>query len=112
MRPLNYKSCVGFFFVQAFSRGILLSVIPLQALELMGDAQRVSVLYFAVSLGGIATALATPAVIRQIGIYRTFLVATGAMAALGAMLFAFMRIRGQRLLDALLKLAALTMTGH
>ena len=66
--------------MQAFSRGILLSVIPLQALELMGDAQRVSVLYFAVSLGGIATALATPAVIHQIGIYRTFLIATGAMA--------------------------------
>ena len=80
MQPLNYKSFVGFFFVQAFSRGILLSVIPLQALELMGDAQRVSVLFFAVSLGGIATALATPTVIRQIGIYRTFLVATGSMA--------------------------------
>ncbi len=79
MRPLNYKSFIGFFFVQTLSRGILLSVIPLQALNLMSNAQRVSVLFFVVSLGGIVAALAMPTVIRQVGVYRTFLIATGAM---------------------------------
>lgn len=79
MRPLNYKSFIAFFFVQTLSRGVLLSVIPLQALDLMSNAQRVSVLFFAVSLGGIVAALVTPTVIRQAGVYRTFLIATGAM---------------------------------
>jgi len=45
----------------------------------MSNAQRVSVLFFAVSLGGIVAALVTPTVIRQAGVYRTFLIATGAM---------------------------------
>jgi ACDE family multidrug resistance protein len=79
VQALNYKSFIGFFFVQTLSRGILLSVIPLQALELVNNVQHVSVLFFTVSLGGIVTALATPTVIRQVGLYRTFLLAIGTM---------------------------------
>lgn len=80
MRFPHYTRFGGFFFVQALSRGILLSVIPLQALELMTSGQRVSVLFFLVSGGGIAAALATPGLIRLAGIYRAFVIVCCAMA--------------------------------
>src|SRR3989304_1057467 len=41
-------------------RSLLVTVIPLQAHTLLGDAQRVSVLYFAVSLAGLCGSLAIP----------------------------------------------------
>ena len=63
----------GLFFVQALSRGILLSVIPLQALSIFESAQRTSALYFAVSAGGILAALGMPTVIKKIGNHRSFL---------------------------------------
>ncbi|MDH3377274.1 MAG: MFS transporter [Gammaproteobacteria bacterium] len=69
----NYLYLAGLFFVQSFSRGILLSVIPLQTLALTGDAQRTSTLLFAISAGGILAALVTPVVIQRIGHYRMFL---------------------------------------
>jgi hypothetical protein len=42
----------AFFFIQNLPRGMLLTVIPLQAYALMGNAQDTSVLLFAVSVGG------------------------------------------------------------
>src|SRR3972149_10305686 len=41
-------------------RSLLVTVIPLQAHTLLGDAQRVSVLYFAVSLAGLCGSLSIP----------------------------------------------------
>ncbi len=69
----NYLSLAGLFFVQSFSRGILLSIIPLQTLALTGDVQRTSTLLFAVSAGGILAALVTPVLIQRIGPYPMFL---------------------------------------
>ncbi len=69
----------GLFFVQTFSRGILLSVIPLQALSLLGTAQRTSILFFAVSVGGILAALVMPVLIRKVGNHSAFLVSCLAM---------------------------------
>lgn len=58
---------------------MLLSVIPLQTLSLMGNAQDASTLLFAVSIGGILAALTLPAVIRRIGVYPAFLISCLAM---------------------------------
>src|SRR3972149_238706 len=41
-------------------RSLLVTVVPLQANHLLGDAQRVSVLYFAVSLAGLCGSLSIP----------------------------------------------------
>ena len=77
---MRYTTFALFFFVQTLSRGLLLSVIPLQALDLMGNAQSASVLLFAASASGIVAALAMPAVVKAAGVYRTFLIASGVMA--------------------------------
>ncbi len=58
---------------------MLLSVIPLQAYALMGNAQDASVLLFAVSVGGILAALALPPLIRRIGLYPAYLMSSSAM---------------------------------
>ena len=52
---------------------MLLSVIPLQAYALMGNAQDTSLLLFAVSIGGIIAALTLPVLIRRIGLYPSYL---------------------------------------
>ncbi len=57
----------------------MLSVIPLQALSLFGDAQRTSTLFFAVSVGGILAALGMPMVINRVGNYQSFLIGCGLM---------------------------------
>ena len=67
------------FFVIALSRGVLLSVIPLQALSLLGDAQRVSVLFFGVSAAGIVFSVCVPMLIRRMGGNRTFHMSMWAM---------------------------------
>ncbi len=54
-------------------------MIPLQALSLLGDAQRTSTLFFAVSVGGILAALGMPIVIQVIGNYQSFLAGSAAM---------------------------------
>jgi len=68
------------------SRGILLSVLPLQAYAIMGDAQLTSTMFFAVSVGGIIGSLIMPMVIRKIGNYRSFLLSSSAMLASSVLL--------------------------
>ncbi len=63
------------------SRGILLSVLPLQAFAILGDAQLTSTLFFAISVGGILGSLTMPMVIRKIGNYWSFLLSSAAMLA-------------------------------
>ena len=80
MRSIHRTAFAGFFFLQNLSRGLLLSVIPLQALRVMGDAQATSALFFTVSIGGIVTALIMPLVVRWFGNYWTFLLSGAAMS--------------------------------
>ena len=72
-------SFAGLFFVSTFSRAILISVLPLQALELLGDAQAVSVLYFSVASIGIVASIAIPNLVRRIGSHATFFLGLIAM---------------------------------
>ena len=68
-----------FFILQNLPRGMLLSVIPLQAFAITGSAESASFLLFAVALGGIGAALVQPILIRQVGVYRAYLLSASAM---------------------------------
>ncbi len=59
-------SFVVLFVLETFTRAILVTVVPLQALRLLGDAQGVSVFYFAVSAVGLLGALAVPWLVRRL----------------------------------------------
>ena len=61
------------FFSATFGRAILVSVLPLQALDLFGDAQSVSVLYFVVAAFGIASSISAPSLLDRLGSHATFL---------------------------------------
>jgi ACDE family multidrug resistance protein len=80
VKPINHFAFAGLFSCLSLTRGILLSVLPLRALELLGDAQSVSVLFFAVSIIGIVTALTQHLMIRLLGSYHTYLLAVYSMA--------------------------------
>ena len=71
------------FACTALARTLLITVVPLQAHSLLGDAQRVSLLYFGVSLAGLLGSLAIPWMVRQLNRRSVFtlgvlLLATGA----------------------------------
>lgn len=80
MNKPGYNVFAGLFFVASFARGILLSVLPLQALAQLGHAQAVSVLFFCISISGMASSLSMFAVIRRVGIARAFYLGAAAMA--------------------------------
>ena len=59
-------SFVVLFVLETFTRAILITVVPLQALRLLGDAQGVSIFYFSVSAVGLLGALAVPWLVRRL----------------------------------------------
>ena len=75
--------------MSAISRTLLITLIPLQALTLLGDAQAVSVLYFAISLTNLFLSLSIPWLVRLVRRRRVFslgallLVAAPLLIALG-----------------------------
>ena len=69
---------LALFFLEAVGRTLLIAVIPLQALESLGDAQNVSTLYFGASVAGLLFSFAIPWLIRRLR--RRGLVALGALA--------------------------------
>ena len=54
------RAFVVLFTFDAFARSILISLVPLQAYDLLGAAQRVSVVYFLVGILGLAANLTVP----------------------------------------------------
>lgn len=54
------------FAIEAWSRATLITLVPLQAHKLMGDAQSVSVVYFAVSVIGLLSTMVIPMVVHRI----------------------------------------------
>ncbi|MFQ5784999.1 MAG: MFS transporter [Alphaproteobacteria bacterium] len=57
---------IGLFTLDTLARATLITVLPLQAFHLLGDAQRVSALYFAASAAGLCGSLAIPWLVRRI----------------------------------------------
>jgi ACDE family multidrug resistance protein len=74
------------FFLEAFSRTILLAVIPLQALRLLGDAQNVSTAYFLAGIAGLLGSFAIPWLVRKIR-RRTVMTAGALSGVVGAFAF-------------------------
>ena len=56
----------GLFLFTTLCRSLLITIIPIDALHYLESAARVSVLYFAVSICGVITALCLPVLIRKI----------------------------------------------
>src|SRR5262249_886196 len=54
------RTLVFLFTCDAFSRSILITLVPLQAYALLGAAQVVSVVYFMVAFLGLAASLTVP----------------------------------------------------
>ncbi|MGY8994937.1 MAG: MFS transporter [Alphaproteobacteria bacterium] len=52
--------------LQGLARGLPLTILPLTALEIMGSAQQVSILYFAASFVGLAGSLSMPLLVHLI----------------------------------------------
>ena len=69
----------GLFFFATFSRAVLISVLPLEAYGLLGDAQAVSVLYFGAASVGVATTVSVAVLLRRFGAGITFYLGTLAM---------------------------------
>lgn len=74
------------FGLQAFCRTLLLTVIPVEALARIGDAQGVSLFYFGVSLASMACSLLIPSLIHLIRRRRVIALATVAIST-AAVLF-------------------------
>lgn len=60
---------------------VLLSLIPVQGLRLLGDAQSVSVLYFLVSISGVIFSITAPAIARKVQARGVFFLGAVAMIA-------------------------------
>lgn len=54
------------FSIEAWSRTTLITLVPLQAHKLLGDAQTVSVVYFLVSVSGLLSTMVVPMVVHRI----------------------------------------------
>ncbi len=81
------RAFVVLFTCDAFARSILISLVPLQAYELLGAAQRVSVVYFLVGVLGLGVNLTVPLILHRIR--RRWVLTIGAAAQMAsALLFA------------------------
>jgi len=70
------------FSLTGLIRALLITVIPLRAHGYLGDAQLVSVLFFAVSLAGLLGSLAIPPLVHRIG--RRYVFSTGITLSVAA----------------------------
>lgn len=70
--PVHARSLAALFTVATLGRALLVTLVPLRALELLGDAQRVSVLYFAISLLSVLGSFCVPWLVRRIRRRRVF----------------------------------------
>ncbi len=77
---------VALFTLAVIPRTLLITVLPLQALNLLGDAQKVSMLYLGVSLVGACISLSIPVLVHHLR--RRWVFSLGALAtAVAALLF-------------------------
>jgi MFS transporter, ACDE family, multidrug resistance protein len=82
------RAFVVLFTFDAFARSILISLVPLEAYDLLGAAQLVSVVYFLVGILGLAVNLTVPVILHRLK--RRWVLTIGAGAQMGsALLFTF-----------------------
>ncbi|MFQ5786293.1 MAG: MFS transporter [Alphaproteobacteria bacterium] len=79
------------FALESFARALLATVIPLEALALLGDAQKVSILFFAARCVGLTGSFAVPWLVRRTArrwvytLAALLLIAASALLALGTL---------------------------
>ncbi len=73
------------FAIESMARAMLATVIPLDALALLGGARQVSILFFAVSFVGLAGSFAVPWMVRRTA--RRWVYSLGALLLIGASAF-------------------------
>ncbi|HZT47669.1 MAG TPA: MFS transporter [Hyphomicrobiaceae bacterium] len=78
------RAFVVLFACDAFARAILISLVPLEAYQLLGAAQLVSVIYFLVGILGLASNLTVPLVLHLIR--RRWVLTIGAAAQMASVL--------------------------
>jgi MFS family permease len=76
------RAFVILFTCDAFARAILITLVPLEAYEQLGAAQRVSVAYFVVGVLGLATNLAVPLILHWLR--RRWVLTIGACAQIAS----------------------------
>lgn len=80
-QPRAY-TLAGLFALAILCRSLLLTIVPLAAYQALGSAQAVSLLYFGVSIVGVAASLSVPALVHRLRRRWVFTLGTlGAMAA-------------------------------
>jgi MFS transporter, ACDE family, multidrug resistance protein len=67
------------YFLATMPRALLISLLPVLALRLFGDAQKVSVFYMLVSIAGICASISVPLLSRRIGASGVFALGAGTM---------------------------------
>ena len=81
---IRFTTALALLYVPAsFLRGMMIALMPLLALEILGTAQKVSVLYTVVGAGGISIALLLPRLVPRIGSRGVF--ALGGAAGVASM---------------------------
>lgn len=81
------RDFIVLFVCDALARSILISLVPLQAYELLGAVQTVSVVYFIVAILGLAASLTVPVVLHYVR-RRWVLTVGAALQIAGALLLA------------------------
>lgn len=79
-------SFLSLFFVPSVAQAMLLTVVPLEALQLLGTARRVTFLYVAVGLVTVAGRFTIPLLVRLIRRRFVFTLGTICLASAGALL--------------------------
>ncbi|HSM40153.1 MAG TPA: MFS transporter [Afifellaceae bacterium] len=77
--------------VESLSRASIASIIPIQAYDLLGDAQAVSMLYFAIGIAGVTATVAVPMLITRIARRRVYTIGALALISAAAALSTFTR---------------------
>ncbi len=78
-RKLGLYQLAILFFLISMPKTLLLSLIPVQGLRILGDAQAVSMLYFLVSIVGVVFSVTAPILARKVQIRGVFFFGTTAM---------------------------------
>ena len=73
------------FTLESFTRALLATIIPIEALRHLGDAQQVSVLFFAISFVGVAGSFTVPWLVRRTA--RRWVYSAGGLVLIGAPVF-------------------------
>jgi hypothetical protein len=101
------RAFVVLFTCDAFARSILISLVPLEAYDLLGAAQRVSVVYFLVGILGLAANLAVPTILHRTR--RRWVLTLGAAAQMGSALMFALGTKASLVVGLALQVLAMAM---